>query len=105
MGQIKLADRFRNVARFLRIKRTWRAFTDGAEATMPRTDVAAQHECGSAIRPAFEDIWATGLLTDSVEIQALDQTQHMILIRRIAQTDLQPLRLWLARLNRIADHS
>src|SRR6185503_4818677 len=49
--------------------------------------------CG-AVRPAFENVWAACFLANRVEVQPLDQLQDVVLVRRIAQTNLQPLRLW-----------
>lgn len=55
---------------------------------MASADVASQHERRRAIRPAFENIRAAGFLTDGVEIQALNQLENVVLVGRIAQTDL-----------------
>jgi hypothetical protein len=60
---------------------------------MARADVAAEHEGGGAVRPTLEDIRAARFLTDRVQIQPLDQIEHMILIRRVADANLQPVGL------------
>src|SRR5690242_16176962 len=88
---------FSNVAWFVHIERAWRAFANRAKAAMPCANVAAQHERRRAIRPALENVWALCFLTNRVQVQALDQLQQMILIRRIAQTNPQPIRFRLTR--------
>jgi hypothetical protein len=65
---------------------------------MASADVAREHESGRSVRPAFKDVGAARLLTDRVQVQALYQFQHVVLIRGIAQPNLQPFGLWLARL-------
>src|SRR5205085_7510601 len=96
--EIEMAHGFGDMARFIRIKLRRLSLIDSAETAMARAGVAAEHERGGAIRPALEDVRAACLLTDRVQVQALDELQHVVLIRRIAQTYLQPLRLrraWL----------
>jgi hypothetical protein len=70
---------------------------------MARADVSAQHERRRSVRPAFEDVWTTGFLTDGVQVQALNQFQNIVLIGGIAQPDFQPFGLGLSRFGRIAD--
>src|SRR5436305_10966732 len=97
MSEIEMAHGFGDVARFFRIERAGLAFSDSAESAVARADVAREHEGRRPIRPALEDVWAFRLLTNSVQVQAFDQLEHMILIRRIAQANLQPFRLGLSR--------
>src|SRR5207245_4864770 len=79
------------------VKRAGGAFADSTEPTMPSANITAQHERRRAIRPAFEDVRTTRFLTDRMQIQALNQPEQVILIRRITQTNLQPFRFWLTR--------
>ena len=65
---------------------------------MPGADVAAQHKGRSPISPALENVGAPCFLTNRVQIQTIDQLEQMVLVRRITQTNPQPLRLWLTRL-------
>ena len=58
--------------------------------------VAAEHESGSPIRPALEDVWAARFLADSVKVQSFNKLQNMILIRRVAYANLEPFGLGLA---------
>lgn len=105
MGEIELAHRFRNVPRFFRVKRARLAFADRAEAAVARANVASEHERGRAIGPAFENVGTACFLANRVQIQPLNQLQHVVLIRRVAQTNLQPLRLWQTGLGIVTDYS
>ena len=82
---------------FVRVERAWGAFAYRTEAAMARADIAAQHESRRAIRPALKDVRALRFLTDSVQVQPFDQLQQMVLVRRIAETNPQPLRFGLTR--------
>src|SRR5437660_606048 len=73
------------------------SFANSAETAMPRTDVAAQHERRSPISPALKNVWAFRFLTNRVQVQTLNQLEQVVLIRRIAQTNAQPIRFWLTR--------
>jgi hypothetical protein len=64
---------------------------------MSRADVARQHEGGRAVRPTLEDVRAARFLTNRVQVQSLNQTQHVILVRRVADANLQPFGLWPAK--------
>jgi hypothetical protein len=88
MGEVQMANGFCYVSRFVRIERARLPFANGTEPTVARADVAAEHESRSSIRPAFEDVWATGFLTNRVKVEALDQLQNVVLIGRIAKPDL-----------------
>lgn len=88
MREVEMAHRFSDVSRLLDIKTSRLAFTDGTKTAMARADVSAQHECRGPVRPAFEDVWATGLLTDGVQVQALNQFQNIVLIGWIAKPNL-----------------
>src|SRR5438132_10862173 len=105
MSEVKMTHGFGNVVRLFAIKRAWLAFAHGAKATMPSADVAAQHERRRAIGPALKDVRAACFLADSVKVQPFDQLQQVILIRRITQTNPQPLRLRLSRRLVVADDS
>jgi hypothetical protein len=39
-----------------------------------------------------------------MKIQPFDQLQNVVLVRGIAQTDLEPFRLWLSRLQVVANY-
>jgi len=91
------------VARFFRIKRTGRAFSDRSKATVPRANIAAKHESRGAIRPAFKDVWAAGFLTNRVQVETLNQFHNVVLVGGIAQTNLQPVGFWPAGLRDVAD--
>jgi hypothetical protein len=97
MREIQVPHCFGHVAWFVRIKLAGLTFTNRAKATMSRADVAAQHESGSAIRPALENIRALRFLTNGVQIQTLNQLEQVVLVSRITQTNAQPLWLWLTR--------
>jgi hypothetical protein len=89
---------FSDMAWFIRVQLPRLALANRAKAAMTRTDVAAQHERGGAIRPAFKDVRTLGLLTNRVQVQTLDQLEQVVLVRRIAQTNPQPFRFWLTGL-------
>src|SRR5207237_5074087 len=95
VGEIQMTHCFGNVTRLLGIKLSGLAFADRAKPTMPRADLAAQHKGRSPISPALEDVWALRFLTNSVQVQALNQLQQMILVCRIAQSDPEPFRFRL----------
>ncbi len=54
---------------------------------MSRADIAAEHECRGAIRPALEDVRTFCFLTNRVQVQALNQVEQMVLIGWIAQAN------------------
>ena len=70
---------------------------------MSRADVSAQHESGRAVRPALEDVGTARFLADGVQVEALNQFQHIVLIGGVAQPDFQPFGFRLSRFGRIAD--
>ena len=72
---------------------------------MTRADIAAEHESGSAIGPAFKDIWAACFLADRVQVETFDQLQHLVLVGRIAQPDAKPFRFGLPDFLVVADYS
>ncbi len=92
--QIEMLYGFGNVCRLHRVEVHRLAFVHGAKSAMPRTCIAAEHESRGLIGPAFEDIRALCLLADGVKIQSVDQVQDLILVRRVAQFYLQPIRLF-----------
>ncbi len=71
---------------------------------MTRADVAAEHERRGAIRPALKNVRAARFLTNGVQVEALDQFENLVLIRRIAQTNPQPFGLWLTDLLVVTDY-
>ena len=72
---------------------------------MPCADVTAQHESCGAIGPTFENVWATRLLAYCVKIQTFDQLEHMVLVRRVTQSNPEPLGFGLTRFRIVADYS
>ena len=72
---------------------------------MTGADVAAEHERGCSVRPALENVGATRFLANCVQIEALDQFEHLVLVGWIAQPDAQPFRLWLTDLLIVADYT
>lgn len=81
------------MSRFKRIEIHWLAFIDGAKTAVPRACVAAEHKGRGLIRPAFKDVRTLRFLADGVEIQAVDQLHHLVLISRVSELDLQPVGL------------
>jgi len=88
-----------------RIQKSRLTLSHGAKAAMTRADVAAEHESGRAIGPAFKNVWTAGFLTNGVQVESFDQLQHVILISRIAQPDAKPFRLGLADFLVVADYT
>jgi len=105
MREIQVAHCFGDVAWFLGIEVAGFTFADGTEPAMTRADVAAEHERRRPIIPALEDVRTTRFLTNSVQVQALDQFEHLVLIGRIAKADAQPFGLWLTNLLIITDYA
>ena len=100
-----MVDCFGDVTRFFRVQKSRLSFPDGAKAAMTCADIAAEHESGGAIGPAFEDVRAARFLADGVQVESFDQLQHTVLVGRIAQPDAKPLRLGLADFLVVADYS
>src|SRR2546430_17676049 len=92
-----MAHGFGYVARLIHVERARFAFAYGAESAVARADVARKHEGSGSVGPALEDVWAFSFLADRVQVQAFYKPENVVLIRRVAQTNLQPLRLRLAR--------
>src|ERR1044072_5107244 len=105
MCEGQVADSFGAVGRFFRIERARRAFADCAESAVACADVAAEHEGCGAIGPAFKNVWTARFLADGVQVETFDQLQHLVLIGRIAESDAQPLGLWLTDLLIVADYT
>jgi len=82
-----------DMCRFHRIEVHRLALVHGAESAVSRACVAAEHECRGLIGPAFEDVRAFRFLADGVQVQSADEVEDCILIARIAELDLQPIRL------------
>ena len=64
---------------------------------MARTDIASQHESSSPISPALKNVGTLRFLTDGVQNQTFNQFEQVVLVRRITQTNAQPLGLRLTR--------
>jgi len=105
VGQIEVPHRFSDMAWFFWIKQTGLAFANGAKAAVTSADVSAEHERRRPIRPTLKNVRTARFLTNGVKVQAVYELEHMILICRIAQPNLEPLRLWLARLGIVGDYS
>ena len=60
---------------------------------MPGAGIAAEHKRRGSIVPTFKYVRAARFLTDGVEVQALNQLQDVILVRRVADAHTQPV--WL----------
>jgi hypothetical protein len=86
-----MLDSFGNMSRLLDVEASWLPFANSTKAAVTCANVTPKHERCCAIRPAFEDVWTTGLLTDRVKVQALDQLQDVVLFGGITQTNTQPL--------------
>jgi len=97
MREIEVPHGFGDVAWFSRVKLAWLTLANRAETTMPGADITTQHKSSRPVSPAFEDIGAPCFLANGVQIQALDQLEQVVLVSRIAQTNTQPLWLWLTR--------
>jgi hypothetical protein len=97
MREIQMSHGFCYVTRLIRIESARLAFTHRAKTAMPRADIPTEHERCRAIRPALENVRTLRFLANGVQVQAFNQLEQMVLIRRVAQTNLQPLGLWLPR--------
>ena len=84
-----------HVAWFVRIKLSRSAFADCAKAAVTGADIPGQHKSCRAIGPALENVRTPCFLTNRVQIQSFDQLEQMVLVGGIAQTDTEPLGLWL----------
>src|ERR1041385_7887276 len=103
VSKIQVFHFYGNVMRLFRVEIAGFTFSNGAESAMTSADIAAEHERGSAIRPAFEDVRATGFLTNRVKVQTLNKLQHIVLISRVAQLYAEPLGFRLTHFLVIAD--
>src|SRR2546423_13139300 len=95
MREIQMLHGFRYVTRLFWIQSVGRAFSNRTETAVTRADVPAEHEGCSPVSPALEDVWALRFLTNRVQVQTLNQLQQMILVRRIANADAEPIGFWL----------
>ena len=105
MGQVEVLDGFSDMPGLFAVERARFSFTDRAKATVPRADITTQHESSCAVGPALEDVRTARFLADCMQVQALDQLQHLILVGRITQANLQPGRFGLAWLLDVIDNS
>jgi len=94
-----------DVAGFFRVERTRLTFADSTKTAMARADVTTQHERCSAIGPTLKNVRATRLLAHGVKIQTLNQLEHVVLVCRVTQSNLEPLGFGLAGFRIIADYS
>src|SRR5215213_8381659 len=100
-----MTNSFSDVPRLVRIETAGLSFADCAEAAMTRADVAAEHESRRPIGPTLENVWTTGFLTDSVQVESFDQLQHLVLVGRIPQTDAEPFGFRLTYLLIVTDYT
>ena len=100
-----MSNSFGDVAWLFRVERTRLTFADSTKAAVARADVTAQHERCSAIGPTLKNVGATRLLAYRVKIQTLDQLEHVVLVRRITQSNLEPLGFGLTGFWIVADYS
>ena len=100
-----MAHSFRDVPWFLRVEVSRFSFPDCTKPTMTRANIAAEHERGGAVRPAFENVRTTRFLTNRVQIESFDQLQHLVLIGWVAQADAEPFRLGLTDPLIVADYT
>src|SRR5687767_3171930 len=100
-----MAHCFGHVTWLLGIETPRFSFSHRTKAAMTSADVAAEHERRRAVRPALKDVRATRFLTNGVQVEALNQFEHLVLIGRIAQTNAQPFGLWLANLLIVSDYT
>ncbi len=100
-----MTNSFSDVPRLFRIETAGLSFADRAEAAMTRADIAAKHESRSPIGPTLKNVWTTGFLADGVQVESFDQLQHLILVRRITQTDAKPFGFGLTYLLIVTDYT
>jgi hypothetical protein len=95
MRQVQMPYCLADMTGLVSVKLPGFALAYGAESAVAGTDVAAQHEGGRTVGPALKDVGALRFLTNRVQVQALDQLEQVVLVRRITQTNAEPLGLWL----------
>ena len=88
-----MSNRLGNVSWLQRIEIHRLAFVHRTKAAMPSARIAAEHERRGLVSPAFKDVRALGFLADGMEIKAVDEFENRVLILRIAELDLEPIRL------------
>src|SRR4029450_1731967 len=77
----------------------------GAVATIPGAYVAENHECRSAVFPAFTDVRTTRFLAHRVEVELSHEVPQPRVVRATTRLDLEPAWLPLReRLGRMAAH-
>jgi len=103
--EIQMAHGFGNVPRLFGVKTAGLTFSDCTETAVARADVPAEHERRRPVRPALKNVRTTRFLTNGVEIQALDQFEHLVLIGGIAEPDAQPFRFGLTNLLIVTDYA
>jgi hypothetical protein len=65
----------------------------GTVGTVPRTNVAEDHEGGGAVLPALTHVWAVSFLTDSVKIELPHELLQVDIILATWRANLEPRRL------------
>jgi hypothetical protein len=100
-----MSNSFGDMAWFFRVERTRLTFADSTKTAMARADVPAQHERCGAIGPTLKNVWATRLLAYCVKIQTFDQLEHVVLVRGVTQSNLEPLGFGLTGFRIVADYS
>src|SRR5687768_12044129 len=86
-------DGLGDVDGFLRIEIHRLAFVNSAKTAVPSASVAAEHKCRGLVRPALKNIRAFRFLANRMQVQPADQIEHGVLVARIAELYLQPIRL------------
>jgi hypothetical protein len=69
------------------------AFIHRTKSAVPRACVTAEHKSRRLVGPALENIRALSFLANGVEIQPANQIEYGVLIPRVTELDLQPIRL------------
>ena len=82
---------FSDTFRFVDFQAFGLAFRHGTESTRARADVAADHECGCFLRPAFRAIWALGTFADGFQTQVRNHVTS-VSHARLRQWTLEPSR-------------
>ena len=94
MRQIEMTYGFGDMPRLFRVKLAGLTFVHRAKAAVARACIAAEHKCCGLIGPTFKNIRAFCFLADGMQIQAVDQLKHRILVAWVAEFDLQPVRFF-----------
>src|SRR5579871_6804791 len=93
MPQLQLGHGGRDAVGFVGVVFGRTAVGDRAVWTVPRTDVAQDHERRGAVLPALAAVGAVGLLTNSVEVQVPHEALEPGIVGPAWRSNLQPARL------------